>query len=111
MQKRTGAQEDGRWEMEDGKGERAWSLLAVLPELDCGSRAKIAGLAGLARATTRAAATAAPAHIRGSRPKARRIHPRLRAAGKAPKVALIAVARKLLTLLHAALKNPNFVIA
>ena len=119
-----------RLEQAPGVGSvAATTLLAVLPELGSGSRARIAGLAGLAPRDHQSGAYRGPAHIRGGRPKARRIlylcalsaarhHPqlapfytRLRAAGKAPKVALIAVARKLLTLLHAALKNPHFALA
>lgn len=120
----------GRLEQAPGVGPvAAATLLAVLPELGHGHRARIAGLAGLAPRDHQSGACRGPAHIRGGRPKARRIlylcalsasrhHPqlapfyaRLRAAGKAPKVALIAVAGKLLTLLHAALKNPNFALA
>ena len=107
----------------------AATLLAVLPELGQGHRNRLASLAGLAPRNRDSGATRGPRHIHGGRPKARRIlylcalsaarhHPklslfytRLRTAGKTPKVALIAVARKLLTHLHAALKNPNFALA
>ena len=107
----------------------AATLLAVLPELGRGHRNRLASLAGLAPRNRDSGATRGPRHVQGVRPKARRIlylcalsaarhhpklHPfytRLRNAGKTPKVALIAVARKLLTLLHAALKNPNFALA
>jgi transposase len=107
----------------------AVTLLAGLPELGAGSRARISSLAGLAPRDCDSGAWRGARHVHGGRPKARRIlylcalsaarhHPalktfytRLRTAGKAPKVALIATARKLLLLLHAALKNPNFVLA
>ena len=107
----------------------AATLLAVLPELGTGSRNRIAGLAGLAPRNRDSGAYRGPRHVHGGRPKARRIlylcalsaarhHPRLhpfytrlRTAGKTPKVALVAVARKLLTYLHAAIKNPNFSLA
>lgn len=107
----------------------AATLLAVLPELGHGSRERLSSLAGLAPRDHESGAFRGARHVHGGRPKARRIlylcalsaarhHPRLRlfyarlrAAGKAPKVALIATARKLLTLLHAALKNPHFALA
>lgn len=107
----------------------AATLLAVLPELGQGSRARLTSLAGLAPRNRDSGPRHGARHVHGGRPKARRIlylcalsaarhHPtlapfyqRLRAAGKAPKVALVATARKLLTYLHAALKNPNFILA
>jgi transposase len=107
----------------------AVTLLAVLPELGHGARTRISSLAGLAPRDHDSGASRGARRVHGGRPKARRIlylcalsaarhHPalktfytRLRAAGKAPKVALLATARKLLLLLHAALKNPNFVLA
>ena len=107
----------------------AVTLLAFLPELGQGRAARLSSLAGLAPRAHDSGAFHGPRHIHGGRPKVRRIlylcalsaarhhpalqtfHTRLRTAGKAPKVALIAVARKLLTHLHAALKKPNFVLA
>lgn len=107
----------------------AATLLALLPELGHGSRAQIAGLAGLAPRNRDSGTFRGTRHVCGGRPKIRRIlylcawsaarhHPflktfstRLRAAGKTPKVALTAVARKLLTYLHSALQNPNFSLA
>lgn len=107
----------------------AATLLALLPELGCGARNRMAGLAGLAPRDCQSGAFAGRRRVRGGRPKVRRIlylcalsaarhHPklnpfylRLRAAGKPPKLALTAVARKLLLSLHSALKNPDFVIA
>ena len=107
----------------------ASTLLAVLPELGQGTRARLTSLAGLAPRAWDSGASRGQRHVYGGRPKARRIlylcalsaarhHPflktfyaRLRTAGKAPKVALTAVARKLLTYLHAALQNPAFTLA
>jgi len=107
----------------------AATLLALLPELGHGSRSRITSLAGLAPRNRDSGPFRGPRHVHGGRPKARRIlylcalsaarhHPQLKpfhstliANGKAPKVALVATARKLLLLLHAALKNPNFSLA
>ena len=107
----------------------AATLLALLPELGRGARARIVSLAGLAPRNRDSGAFRGVRHVCGGRPKVRRIlslcalsaaryHPQLktfytplRTAGKAPKVALTAVARKLLTYLHSALQNPNFSLA
>jgi transposase len=107
----------------------AVTLLAQLPELGHGSQRRICSLAGVAPRDHESGARRGQRHVHGGRPNVRRIlylcalsaarhHPwlkvfytRLCAAGKAPKVALLAVARKLLTYLHAALKNPNFKLA
>lgn len=107
----------------------AVTLLAALPELGSGSRGRISSLAGLAPRDQQSGQHRGPRHVFGGRPKVRRIlylcalsavrhspplktfYLRLRTAGKPPKVALLAAARKLLTHLHAALKNPNFKLA
>jgi len=107
----------------------AVTLLAALPELGLGSAARISSLAGLAPRDHDSGAFRGERHVHGGRPKIRRIlylcalsavrhHPklkpfyqRLRLAGKPPKVALTAAARKLLTYLHSALKNPLFQLA
>jgi transposase len=107
----------------------AVTLLAFLPELGIGARARICSLAGLAPRDHESGQYRGPRHVHGGRPKVRRImylcalsavrhHPqihtfylRLIAAGKAPKLAILAAARKLLTYLHAALKNPDFKLA
>jgi transposase len=107
----------------------AATLLALLPELGCGARARIASLAGLAPRNCESGGFVGRRRVRGGRPKVRRIlylcalsaarcHPklsavylRLRTDGKAAKVALTAIARKLLLYLHAALKNPHFALA
>lgn len=105
------------------------TLLAFLPELGHGSRSRIASLAGLAPRNRDSGGFSGARHVQGGRPKVRRIlylcalsasrhHPqlktfysRLTGAGKAPKVALVATARKLLLIIHSALKNPHFNIA
>ena len=107
----------------------AVTLLAELPELGTGSQARMTSLAGLAPRDHDSGVYRGPRRVYGGRPKVRRIlylcalsavrhHPslktfytRLRQAGKAPKLALIAAARKLLTYLHSALKNPQFKLA
>jgi transposase len=101
----------------------ARTMLAELPELGSLNRRQIAALAGLApftrqsgkwrgksfigggRASVRAALfMAAMTAMRGN-PVLRAFHQRLRAAGKPKMVALIAVARKLLTILNAILRD------
>lgn len=107
----------------------AITLLSALPELGTGSRERITSLAGLAPRDHESGQYRGPRHVHGGRPKVRRImylcalsavrhsphlhsfYLRLRNAGKPPKVALLAAARKLLTYLHAALKNPEFKLA
>lgn len=105
------------------------SLLAFLPELGHGSRSQITSLSGLAPRNRDSGSFRGKRHVHGGRPKVRRTlylcslsasryHPKLKPFysrlidnGKAPKLALIATARKLLLSLHAAIKNPNFVVA
>jgi transposase len=107
----------------------AVTLIALLPELGRGSSRSIISLAGLAPRDHQSGAFKGQRHVHGGRPKVRRIlylcalsaarhHPALRpfylrllSAGKAPKLALIATARKLLTYLHSALKDPSFSLA
>jgi transposase len=101
----------------------ARTLIAELPELGTLTRRKIASLAGLAPYTQRsgkwrgksfiAAGRPAPraalfmAALSASRfnPALRSLHQRLLARGKEKKVALIAVARKLLTILNAIIRT------
>lgn len=105
------------------------ALIAALPELGQASRQQIAALAGLAPLADDSGPRRGQRHIRGGRAGARRLlylcalsaaryHPalrtfsqRLRDKGKAPKLALTAVARKLLAYLNSALKNPHFILA
>jgi transposase len=101
----------------------ARTLIADLPELGCLDRKKIAALAGLAPFTRQSGQWRGRSFIGGGRTAvrtvlfmgamaARRHNPvlkaffdRLVAAGKPKMVALIAVARKLLTILNAVLRD------
>ena len=100
----------------------ATGLLAYLPEMGRCSGQQIAKLAGLAPLADDSGPRNGPRHIARGRAPARRVlymialvaarynehsrrfYLRLRAAGKPPKVALIAVARKLLVFLNSLLK-------
>ena len=104
----------------------AATLLGHLPELGTLSNGAIAALAGLApmnhdsgqmkgrrfiragRATVRTALYMASLSASRFNPVLARFFERLRARGKATRVAYIAVARKLLTALNTALSNPDF---
>ena len=99
------------------------TLLALAPELGSASRRQIAVLAGLApydhdsgvfrgrrsiwggRSEVRRMLYMAALSASRANPVLRLFHQRLIAAGKPPKVALIAVARKLLTILSAMLRT------
>lgn len=99
-------------------------LLADLPELGHGDKNRIAALAGLAPFNRDSGAFRGHRSIRGGRPAVRRalymaalsaaranpilraVYQRLRQRGKAHKVALVAVMRKLLLHLHARLQKP-----
>jgi transposase len=99
------------------------TLLVHLPELGQGSRQSIAALVGLAPFADDSGASSRIRHIRGGRGKVRialyqaavaairycttmkAFYASLKARGKASKVALIAVARKLLVLANALLRN------
>lgn len=99
------------------------TLLAELPELGKLNRKQIAALVGVAplnwdsgmmrgrraiwggRATVRGALYMAALVASRCNPKIREFHRRLRAGGKAPKVALVACMRKLLTILNAMIKH------
>jgi len=99
-------------------------LIARMTELGHVSSRQIAALAGLAPFDRQSGTSAKPAHCSGGRADVRRllylaalvaaragkgplaqIYQRLRAAGKPPKLALTATARKLLVTLNAMLKN------
>lgn len=102
----------------------AATLLAHLPELGHANRQQIAALAGLAPYNSDSGQKSARRFIKGGRPKVRRAlylaslslircrrsplrlcYLRLRATGKPAKVALIAIARKLLCHLNSSLKS------
>lgn len=105
------------------------TLCACMPELGTLSRGQAAALAGLAPFNRDSGQWRGQRHISGGRGNVRRmlylcsltssrtnptlmaIYKRLRAAGKPAKVALTAVARKLLLLLNAALKNDQLSLA
>lgn len=98
-------------------------LIATIPELGCLTRRKIAALAGLAPVARDSGTTRGKRHIAGGRPAVRsalfmaalsaaRFNPplqafaaRLKKTGLAKKAVLIAVARKLLTILNAILRD------
>jgi transposase len=99
------------------------TLIAELPELGALDRKQIAALAGLAPFTRQSGQWRGKSFIGGGRPSVRRalfmgamvavrhnpvlkaFFARLRAAGKPAKVAIIAVARKLLTMLNAIVRD------
>ncbi len=103
----------------------ASALLAALPELGCLSKNEAAALAGLAPFNRDSGSLRGSRTIRGGRiavrtalfmaalsasrtnPILKAFYQRLRAAGKAHKVALVAVMRKLLIHLNSLLKNPS----
>ncbi len=107
----------------------ALSVLAELPELGTLNRREAAALAGLAPHPRQSGQWQGRRTIGGGRAAVRRalymaalvaahtnrhlkaFYQRLRAAGKAAKVALTAVMRKLIVLMNHALKHPNFVPA
>jgi transposase len=107
----------------------ALGLLGYLPELGSLSRRAVAKLAGLAPLNHDSGQLRGQRHIAGGRAPVRRLlflasltairknarlkafYQQLLAAHKPAKVALVAVARKLLVLLNAALKNPQLSLA
>jgi transposase len=106
----------------------ALGLLGFMPELGSLTRRAVAKLAGLAPLNRDSGQFRGQRHISGGRAPVRRLlylasltairknsilktfYEKLRTAGKAPKVALTAVARKLLILLNASLQNPNIIL-
>lgn len=104
-------------------------LLAQLPELGKLSDGAVAALVGVAPYNRDSGEKTGARHIAGGRGAVRRalymaalsavrhdailkaFYLKLRAAGKKPKVALVACMRKLLLLLNRLLKNPNFQLA
>jgi transposase len=111
----------------DGVGRTtAWVLLATLPELGALNRGQAAALAGVAPFNHDSGSRRGQRAIAGGRAAARRalymaalvaafrnarlrvFYQRLIGAGKAPKVALVAVMRKLIILLNHILQDPTF---
>jgi transposase len=107
----------------------ALSLLGFMPELGTLSRRAVAKLAGLAPLNQDSGQYRGQRHISGGRAPVRRLlylaslnairknsilkafFQKLKAAGKPGKVALTAVARKLLVLLNSSLQNPHISLA
>ncbi len=101
----------------------AYTLLSDLPELGQLNRQQIAALVGVAPMNRDSGRYNGRRHIRGGRyrvrsvlfmaimsamqsnPKIKRYYERLKAAGKPPKVAMVACMRKLLTILNVMVKN------
>ena len=108
--------------IDDERAAMACPSGAVLPELGCCNRRQIAKLAGLAPLAQDSGLLRGKRAIQGGRPQARRVlyqcalvaarhHPhsrafylRLRANGKPQKLALVALARKLLVHLNSLLR-------
>lgn len=104
-------------------------VLAEMPELGTLSDESAAALAGVAPYNRESGALRGGRHISGGRSQVRsalymaalsavkhdailkEFYLRLRAAGKKPKVALVACMRKLIILMNRLLKNPNFKLA
>jgi transposase len=107
----------------------AWTVWADLPELGRLEPGQAAALCGLAPYPDDSGLRQGPRHIRHGRATLRRVlymaaltasrrnptltavYARLRARGKPAKVALVAIARRIIELLNLLLKDPNFVLA
>lgn len=102
-------------------------LLATLPELGQVDRRAVASLAGLAPIARESGLFKGKRHVQGGRKRVRdalymaalaairigrwkQAYDRLRALGKAPKAAIVAVARKLIVALNAAVRNQTMVL-
>jgi len=101
----------------------AHTLLALLPELGCLTRKQVAALVGVAPFEDQSGQRQGARTIKGGRPQIRSplfmaamiagthnpilaaFRERLRAAGKKPKVAIVAVMRKMITTLNAMLRD------
>lgn len=119
-----------RLQQVQGVGEiTAWTVWAEMPELGNLQPGKAAGLAGLAPHPRDSSNKTGKRYIQQGRAQLRRVlymaafsacrcnpilkefYQRLRARGKPTKLALVALARRLIELLNHLLKNPNFVLA
>jgi transposase len=126
----TSAEPLARLQAVAGIGEvTAWTIWAELPELGRLEKGQPAALCGLAPHPNDSGRQRGKRRIQQGRPQLRRVlfmaalaasqhnhilrpfYQRLRAHGKPAKVALIAVARRLVELLNLILKNPNFILA
>jgi len=93
------------------RDETAAALAGVAPfNRDSGSQSKLRPISGGRAAVRSALYMAALSAVRYDR-IFHHIYIRLRSRGKKPKVALVAVMRKLIILMNRLLKNPNFVLA
>lgn len=118
-----------RMQQVQGVGEvTAWTAWAEMPELGRLEPGQPASLVGLAPHPRDSGQHAGRRYVQQGRPQMRRVlymaavsasrhnpvlkllYQRLIARGKPPKVALIAVARRLIELLNLLLKNPNFIL-
>lgn len=106
----------------------AWTAWAEMPELGRLEAGQPAALAGLAPHPRDSGQHRGRRYVQQGRPQLRRVlymaaisasrhnpvlkvfYQRLRARGKPAKLALIAVARRLIELLNALMKNPNFIL-
>lgn len=113
-----------------GVGEvTAWTVLAELPELGSLEPGQAAAISGLAPYARDSGQLRGKRSIQHGRPQLRRVlymaaitaarcnpvlsvfYLRLRARGKPAKLALVALARRLIELLNLIIKNPNFSLA
>ncbi len=118
-----------RLQQVQGVGEiTAWTVWAEMPELGNLEPGKAAGLAGLAPHPRDSSNRTGKRYIQQGRAQLRRVlymaafsacrcnpilkefYQRLRSRGKPTKLALVALARRLIELLNHMLKNPNFVL-
>jgi transposase len=119
-----------RMQQVQGVGEiTAWTTWAELPEIGTLQPGQPAAICGLAPHPNESGKRPKPRHIQQGRPQLRRVlfmaavaacrhnpilsafYKRLRARGKSPKLALVALARRLIELLNVLVKNPNFSLA
>lgn len=119
-----------RLQQVQGVGEiTAWTAWAEMPELGQLAAGQPAALAGLAPHPHDSGQKRGHRQVSQGRPQLRRVlymaavsasrhnpvlkhfYQRLMARGKPPKLALIAVARRLIELLNTLIKNPNFILA
>jgi transposase len=107
----------------------ASTLLAYVPELGCVGDATLSALVGVAPFAADSGPRSCPRHVRGGRAAVRHVlymaavaavrsnrvlaafYQRLRAAGKPPKVCIVAVMRKMLTVLNRLIAKSDFVLA
>jgi len=107
----------------------ASTLLAYVPELGGVGDSTISALVGVAPFADDSGPKSGPRHVRGGRAAVRHVlymaavaavrsnhvlaefYRRLRSAGKPPKVCLVAVMRKMLTVLNRLLAQPDFILA